>query len=84
MHFCRFLAVVCPVSSLTIRTIPNAQLAILLVWMIILISSTPIWLAHNLIAHTEGGILSETLFPYGKLGTPLFHYIEKGSKKVQL
>ena len=50
----RFLAVVCPVSSLTIRTIPNAQLAILLVWVVILISSTPIWLAHNLIAHSDG------------------------------
>jgi hypothetical protein len=54
LSFDRFLAVVCPVSSLTIRTIPNAQLAILLVWAIILLSSTPIWLAHNLIAHSEG------------------------------
>jgi hypothetical protein len=26
------------------------------VWLIILLSSTPIWLAHNLIPHSDGGL----------------------------
>ena len=43
----RFLAVVFPVSSLTYRTVPITQTAILLLWGAILTSNVPIWMAHN-------------------------------------
>ena len=42
----RFLAVVFPVSSLTYRTVPITQRAILILWCVILLSNSPIWMAH--------------------------------------
>lgn len=45
----RFMAVVYPVSSLTLRTISNANLAILLTWLVTTITSCPIWFAHSLV-----------------------------------
>jgi allatostatin receptor len=50
----RFLAVVFPISSMTIRTIPNARVAIIVTWLIILISNIPIWLTHNLLQVDKG------------------------------
>ena len=42
----RFLAVVYPVSSLPYRTPRMTKMAILLTWTVILLSNTPVWLAH--------------------------------------
>jgi allatostatin receptor len=54
----RFLAVVCPVSSITIRTISNANIAICITWVVTLLSCSPVWMAHNL--HDNGNGLSLT------------------------
>ena len=57
----RFLAVVFPISSLTIRTIPNAKVLIFLTWIITVASNIPIWMTHNLLKVEEGGW--KILFP---------------------
>jgi len=46
----RFLAVVFPVASLSYRTNANARMAIGITWLVTLLSVSPVWLAHNLIA----------------------------------
>ena len=57
----RFLAVVFPISSLTIRTITNAKVLISLTWVITIASNIPIWLTHNLQKVPTGEILSDIL-----------------------
>ena len=42
----RFLAVVFPVSSISMRTVPITRLAILVTWTLILASNVPVWMAH--------------------------------------
>ena len=42
----RFLAVVFPVSSISLRTVPITRLAILVTWTVILASNVPVWMAH--------------------------------------
>ena len=46
MYIFRFLAVVFPVSSISLRTVPITRLAILVTWSIILASNVPVWMAH--------------------------------------
>ena len=58
----RFLAVVFPVSSLTIRTITNAKFLIFLTWFITVISNIPIWLTHNLLLVDEGESKAEEIY----------------------
>jgi hypothetical protein len=48
MSFDRFLAVVYPVASISIRTEQNTLMAIAITWIIILISCLPAFLAHGL------------------------------------
>ena len=50
----RFLAVVFPVSSLTLRTASNAKHLILATWVIVLASSVPIWMTHNILQIDNG------------------------------
>ncbi|XP_055846182.1 allatostatin-A receptor-like isoform X2 [Episyrphus balteatus] len=46
MSFDRFLAVVHPVTSMSLRTERNAMLAICLAWILIVTTATPVALAH--------------------------------------
>ncbi|XP_055909587.1 allatostatin-A receptor [Eupeodes corollae] len=46
MSFDRFLAVVHPVTSMSLRTERNAMLAIFLAWILIVTTATPVALAH--------------------------------------
>ena len=50
----RFLAVVFPVSSLTLRTASNAKHLILATWVTVLASSVPIWMTHNILQIDNG------------------------------
>ncbi|XP_023348763.1 allatostatin-A receptor [Eurytemora carolleeae] len=47
----RFLAVVFPVSSLSIRTMQHAKVAIASTWVIIFLVSLPVWFSHNILSH---------------------------------
>lgn len=47
MSFDRFLAVVMPIASMSIRTEQNTYLAILIVWLVILVSCIPALMAHG-------------------------------------
>ncbi|KAJ6635357.1 Allatostatin-A receptor [Pseudolycoriella hygida] len=47
MSFDRFLAVVHPVTSMSLRTERNATLAILLAWVVIVTSAIPVALSHG-------------------------------------
>ncbi len=46
MYIFRLLAVVFPVSSISLRTVPITRLAILVTWSLILASNVPVWMAH--------------------------------------
>ena len=52
----RFLAVVYPVSSLPYRTPSMTKMAILLTWTVILLSNSPVWVAHVTMEITNGFI----------------------------
>ena len=43
----RFLAVVFPVSSLSLRTVSNASVACVSIWILIPAAGFPLWFAHN-------------------------------------
>ena len=58
MALYRFLAVVFPVSSLTLRTASNAKHLILATWVTVLASSVPIWMTHNILQIDNGKYLS--------------------------
>ena len=53
----RFLAVVFPVSSLTLRTVSNAKTLILATWVTITGCSVPIWMTHNVLQIDNGKCL---------------------------
>ena len=57
----RFLAVVFPVSSISLRTVPITRLAILVTWTLILASNVPVWMAH-FTHEIENGIKRYFLF----------------------
>ena len=44
----RFLAVVYPVSSMTVRTISNANMSIVFTWVVTTLTASPLWIAHDL------------------------------------
>lgn len=50
MSFDRYLAVVHPITSISIRTKANTFRAILILWLIILIACFPLLLAHGLVS----------------------------------
>ena len=50
----RFLAVVFPVSSLTLRTASNAKHLILATWVTVLGCSVPIYMTHNILKMDNG------------------------------
>ena len=50
----RFLAVVFPVSSLTLRTASNAKHLILATWVTVLAASVPIYMTHNILKIDNG------------------------------
>ena len=62
----RFLAVVFPVSSLTLRTASNAKTLILATWVTITGCSVPIWVTHNVLKIDNGKCLD---FQYVKYFT---------------
>lgn len=57
MSFDRFLAVVMPIASMSIRTESNTYLAILVMWLVILASCSPALMAHGI--HTYQYALQE-------------------------
>lgn len=51
MSLDRFLAVVHPIQSMSIRTEQNALIAIVLTWFVILLSSVPVYISHGEISY---------------------------------
>ena len=45
----RFLAVVFPISSISLRTEKNTMLCVVCLWMLVMLFATPVFLAHGLI-----------------------------------
>ncbi|CAD7087545.1 unnamed protein product [Hermetia illucens] len=56
MSFDRFLAVVHPVTSMSLRTERNAMLAILCAWVLILTSAIPVALSHSVRIYSLKGL----------------------------
>ncbi|XP_055294786.1 allatostatin-A receptor-like isoform X2 [Sitodiplosis mosellana] len=55
MSFDRFLAVVHPVTSMSLRTERNAMLAIVTAWVVIVTSAIPAALSHGVVVYPYGG-----------------------------
>lgn len=54
MSLDRFLAVVYPISSMTVRTERNASIAIFFMWLVILVASVPAFLFHGVVSYNHG------------------------------
>ncbi|KDR11665.1 Galanin receptor type 2 [Zootermopsis nevadensis] len=52
MSLDRFLAVVHPITSMSIRTERNAITAIVVTWVVILLASVPVYLSHGEVTYT--------------------------------
>lgn len=56
MSFDRFLAVVHPIPSMSIRTVRNALLAIAILWAVIVLACIPALESHGLVSYTINGV----------------------------
>uniref|UniRef100_A0AAG5CPQ2 G-protein coupled receptors family 1 profile domain-containing protein n=1 Tax=Anopheles atroparvus TaxID=41427 RepID=A0AAG5CPQ2_ANOAO len=67
MSLDRFLAVVHPITSMSIRTERNASIAICFTWFIILTTAIPVAISHGVLSYPrQGGEYTACLFLHNK------------------
>jgi len=81
MSLDRFLAVVHPITSMSIRTERNAIIAIAVTWVVILTSSVPVYLSHGEVTYTYSSaehtacVFLDADFRPGGYNKPVFQII---------
>ncbi|XP_031618278.1 allatostatin-A receptor-like [Contarinia nasturtii] len=76
MSLDRFLAVVFPISSRTLRNERNTLKAITILWLLILLTATPVIFAHGVVTETYGSIdYKLCVFKSGGISFAAFHII---------